>query len=535
LLPRALLRTSVLAAGASGFARTPPIAAMMPAAAATAGDDTVSPQRRDEQLLRECGATVSVMPDTMPPAEEVGLPLSEGSGSARRPARGATIAFRAVSVVIPLPRKQAAAAERVLLSNITGVIPGGDMYALMGGSGAGKTTLLDMASQRKTDGRLGGAVLFDGRVPTRSELKRDTAYIQQDDALLGWATVAETLAFTAEMKLPRSMSAADKAARVEEVIEQMGLTLARNTFVGSRLVRGLSGGERKRTGVACGLICKPRWCAILFFARGAVQRRSAAVCCCFLRPRARAAACPRCSIFMDEPTSGLDSAIAAEVMASVKALQTTSGCTLLITIHQPSPGACVRILVPLYARVAQSALQWRLLICASFSSVARRHAGVYMLFDGLVLLHRGALCYFGPGRDEPCVFFGAQGFAYRPGWNIAEFLLETISSAGGSSSRTAAAALVDAASPDAAEAGAAAVATHDFTAYFAKSELCANQKRLADVAAASDDAAAAARVPGVLGVIPKKRCDFAPRFSAADMCGICVASSGDHYACVHGS
>ena len=40
----------------------------------------------------------------------------------------------------------------------------------------------------------------------------------------------------------------------------MGLTLVRNTFVGSRMMRGLSGGERKRTGVACGLINKPRWC-----------------------------------------------------------------------------------------------------------------------------------------------------------------------------------------------------------------------------------------------------------------------------------
>ena len=39
-----------------------------------------------------------------------------------------------------------------------------------------------------------------------------------------------------------------------------------------------------------------------------------------------------------QPTSGLDSAIAAEVMASVKGLQASTGCTLLITIHQPSPG-----------------------------------------------------------------------------------------------------------------------------------------------------------------------------------------------------
>jgi hypothetical protein len=202
---------------------------------------------------------------------------------------------------------------------------------------------------------------------------------------------------------------------------------------------------------------------------------------------------------MDEPTSGLDSAIAAEVMTSVKALQTTSGCTLLITIHQPSPGACACA-----CRSVRAACDIRLT-----SSVVRR-AGVYMLFDGLVLLHRGALCYFGPGRDAPCDFFGAQGFAYRPGWNIAEFLLETISS--GSSRAGAAALVIDA---DAAEAGAAAVAAHDFTAYFAKSELCASQKRMAD-AAANDNAGAAAASPAgaaVLGIMAKKRCVY--------LCAIC--------------
>lgn len=225
------------------------------------GSVAASP-RREAQLLRECGASVdvSLSSQTMPPAEEACASLGGAP-----PKRGAAIAFRGVGVTIALPRSKVpgAPSERVLLRDITGRIPGGEMFALMGGSGAGKTTLLDMASQRKNEGRLSGAVLFDGAVPTRSELKRDTAYIQQDDALLGWATVAETLAFAAEMKLPRATPAADKAARVEQVIQQMGLTLCRNTFVGSRLVRGLSGGERKRTGVACGLISKPRWCVLL--------------------------------------------------------------------------------------------------------------------------------------------------------------------------------------------------------------------------------------------------------------------------------
>ena len=223
-------------------------------------DSAAVTPRREAALLTLCSASVSPREaSAMPPAEE-GAPPAAASGGC-----GMTIAFRGVSVAIALPRSRGAVSagapsERVLLRDISGVIPGGSMYALMGGSGAGKTTLLDMAAQRKNEGRLGGAVLFDGRVPSRSELKRDTAYIQQDDALLGWVTVAETLAFAAEMRLPRAMSAADKAARCEQVIQQMGLTLVRNTLVGSRLVRGLSGGERKRTGVACGLIGQPRWC-----------------------------------------------------------------------------------------------------------------------------------------------------------------------------------------------------------------------------------------------------------------------------------
>jgi len=161
-----------------------------------------------------------------------------------------------VGASIMLPRR---AGERVLLSSITGLVPAGQLWALMGPSGAGKTTLLDVCAQRKTEGKLSGAVLLDGAVPSRDALKRSTAYVQQDDALLGWATVAETLAFAAEMKLPTSMSKAQKVARCEEVLKDMGLVFVRNTCVGSRMVRGVSGGERKRTGIACALLSKPRW------------------------------------------------------------------------------------------------------------------------------------------------------------------------------------------------------------------------------------------------------------------------------------
>lgn len=94
-----------------------------------------SSPRREAQLLRECAAAVS-MAAGMPPAEEVAGATLHTVGACCTQPRGATIAFDGVSVAIPLARsrKQVAAgapAERVLLRNITGVIPGGSMYALM--------------------------------------------------------------------------------------------------------------------------------------------------------------------------------------------------------------------------------------------------------------------------------------------------------------------------------------------------------------------------------------------------------------------
>jgi len=54
----------------------------------------------------------------------------------------------------------------------------------------------------------------------------------------------------------------DRAARVDAVIQKMGLHHARKTLVGSRLVRGCSGGEKKRVSVAAALLGEPRWCAL---------------------------------------------------------------------------------------------------------------------------------------------------------------------------------------------------------------------------------------------------------------------------------
>ena len=93
---------------------------------------------------------------------------------------------------------------------------------------------------------------------------------------------------------------------VESVIEKLNLKKCADTVVGSPgLVRGISGGERKRTNVALSLLGRPSL------------------------------------LLLDEPTSGLDSKMSDSLMKDVKQI-TQQGCTVVATIHQPSEAVFCR-------------------------------------------------------------------------------------------------------------------------------------------------------------------------------------------------
>lgn len=123
--------------------------------------------------------------------------------------------------------------------------------------------------------------------------------VMQDDLLNGNLTVLETLKYTAELRLPRSLSNADRMERIRVVMEQMGLTKAADVIVGSALKKGISGGERKRLCVAMELLTKPML------------------------------------LFLDEPTSGLDSVTALSLCRKLRELADAKVCTVACTIHQP--------------------------------------------------------------------------------------------------------------------------------------------------------------------------------------------------------
>ena len=105
----------------------------------------------------------------------------------------------------------------------------------------------------------------------------------------------ECLEFVAKLKLPGRLQ--DKIARVNELIYELKLTKCANTRIGGPLVKGVSGGERKRTSIGVELITDPSL------------------------------------IFLDEPTTGLDSFTATSVMETLGDLARKDGRTVISTIH----------------------------------------------------------------------------------------------------------------------------------------------------------------------------------------------------------
>jgi ATP-binding cassette subfamily G (WHITE) protein 2 len=140
-----------------------------------------------------------------------------------------------------------------------------------------------------------GKILINGK--DRSRLPGSEAlscYVQQDDILFQTMTVRECLMFAAKLRLEGNLEA--KLHRVDEVIKDLRLTKCQNTKIGGALVKGVSGGERKRASIGVELITDPQL------------------------------------IFLDEPTTGLDSYTAASVMETLRALA-ASGRTVISTIH----------------------------------------------------------------------------------------------------------------------------------------------------------------------------------------------------------
>jgi ABC-type multidrug transport system ATPase subunit len=70
-------------------------------------------------------------------------------------------------------------------------------------------------------------------------------------------TVREAISMSATLRLGNNVSPEEKMERVEEMITMLNLGKCANTIVGDTNIKGISGGERKRTAMAMELITNP--------------------------------------------------------------------------------------------------------------------------------------------------------------------------------------------------------------------------------------------------------------------------------------
>lgn len=192
--------------------------------------------------------------------------------------------------------------DKNILADVSGSVRPGEMTCILGPSGAGKSTLLNILAGRMNTRAQGmkftGEVSIAGSVMDPVDARSHVAYVMQDDALPGLSTPREILAMSAVLR-GTGGSSGEVAGQVNELLEALRLTKCADTYAGTALIKGLSGGEKKRTAVAVELISKPKM------------------------------------IFLDEPLSGLDSYAAWTVVQVLRELA-ANGCAVLCTIHQPS-------------------------------------------------------------------------------------------------------------------------------------------------------------------------------------------------------
>jgi ABC-type multidrug transport system ATPase subunit len=191
-----------------------------------------------------------------------------------------------------------------LLKDVWGEVPPKKIVAIAGPSGAGKTSLLNILSGRQkssdtitvqTDIRLNDYEVK----PTKMKYRKQVAFVAQDDSLPVSATPRECIRFSAKLRLSRETTDAELDRLTNRMLVELGLEQCADTIVGGALLKGISGGERKRTSVGVELVTQPS------------------------------------CVFLDEPTSGLDSFSAGQLVNVLKKVA-NAGASVLFTIHQPS-------------------------------------------------------------------------------------------------------------------------------------------------------------------------------------------------------
>lgn len=220
-----------------------------------------------------------------------------------------------------------------ILKDVSGIIRPCRMALLLGPPSSGKTTLLlALAGQLDQDLEFSGRVTYNGHGMHEFVPQRTAAYISQRDVHTGELTVGETLNFSARcqgvgdryeilVELSRrekeenikpdadidiymkAVTSESQRAQVvtDYILKILGLDVCADTMVGDDLIRGISGGQKKRVTTGEMLVG------------------------------------PSKALFMDEISTGLDSSTTYQIVNTIKQYVHILNGTAFISLLQPAP------------------------------------------------------------------------------------------------------------------------------------------------------------------------------------------------------
>ncbi|CAL9165196.1 unnamed protein product [Musa hybrid cultivar] len=220
-----------------------------------------------------------------------------------------------------------------ILHDVCGIIKPHRMTLLLGPPGSGKTTLLlALAGKLNSELKVSGTVTYNGHNMGEFVPRRTAAYISQHDLHVGEMTVRETLAFSARCQgvgsrydMLTELSRREKAANIKPdpdidifmkatsidgqetnvitdyILKVLGLESCADTMIGDEMLRGISGGQKKRVTTGEMIVGPSR------------------------------------ALFMDEISTGLDSSTTFQIVNSLRQTVHILSATCVISLLQPAP------------------------------------------------------------------------------------------------------------------------------------------------------------------------------------------------------
>nr|XP_043615513.1 ABC transporter G family member 35-like [Erigeron canadensis] len=220
-----------------------------------------------------------------------------------------------------------------ILKDASGIIKPSRMALLLGPPSSGKTTLLlALAGKLDPSLKVRGEITYNGYKLNEFVPRKTSAYISQNDVHVGEMTVKETLDFSARCQgvgsryellteLARrekeagifpeaevdlfmkatSMEGVESSLITDYTLRILGLDVCRDTIVGDEMIRGISGGQKKRVTTGEMIVG------------------------------------PTKTLFMDEISTGLDSSTTFQIVKCLQQIVHLTDATVLMSLLQPAP------------------------------------------------------------------------------------------------------------------------------------------------------------------------------------------------------